>query len=842
MFSFLHKYSNFDKVEALKVLRAKVMLADADLNITYMNEALLDLMREAQDDIRKDLPRFSADELIGSNIDVFHKSPSHQRAMLARLDGPHNATIAVGGRNFDLAVMPIIAGNTRHGFVVEWIDAEERLQNIDFAAQITAIDRSQARIEFTPEGTIVNANANFLDVLGYSLEEIKGRHHSMFVEPALQGGHEYRNFWESLARGEFRAGEFKRLGKNGKEVWIQGSYNPIFDDHGKVAKVVKFASDVTAEKLRNAEFESKLNAISRVQAIIEFLPNGEVLTANDNFLQVLGYRLEEIKGRHHAMFVDAAYSQSQEYREFWARLNRGEFVADEFMRIGKGGRQVWILASYNPILDMNGNVVKVVKFATDVTGRVNAVNQIAAGLAKLAVNNLDADLVDSFIPEFEKLRSDFNESLRSLRGTAAIADRIAEGDLTVDVKLLSENDMLGVSLRAMVDNLRKTANLAATIAEGDLSTDVRPLSEKDALGIAMQTMTRNLRATAAVASTIAQGDLTIEAQAMSDKDVLGLALQRMVEQLSHVVTGAVAATGNVSSGSQQLSATSAQVSQGAAEQAASTEEASSAVEEMAANIKQNADNAAQTEQIARQSAKDADLSQQAVLRAVSAMATIVQKIGIVQEIARQTDLLALNAAVEAARAGEHGKGFAVVASEVRKLAERSQAAAAEIATMSSETVKSAQDAGEMLNRLVPDIRKTAELVAEISAACREQDVGVSQINVAIQQLDSVMQQNASAAEQMSATSTQLASQAEDLQASIDFFKVGTARAPGRPIASGAAKAIARPAPRVPAGGERKPTATARNTVSKQQERARGFALNLTLGEPDDDDRNFRANG
>jgi methyl-accepting chemotaxis protein len=230
------------------------------------------------------------------------------------------------------------------------------------------------------------------------------------------------------------------------------------------------------------------------------------------------------------------------------------------------------------------------------------------------------------------------------------------------------------------------------------------------------------------------------------------------------------ASQSVASGSEQLSASADQMSQGATEQAASTEEASSSMEEMAGNIKQNADNADQTEKIARRSADDA-ASGQAVARAVGAMQTIASKITIVQEIARQTDLLALNAAVEAARAGEHGRGFAVVASEVRKLAERSQAAAAEISTLSDDTVTSAHQAGEMLQRLVPDIRRTADLVGEISAACREQDVGAAQINQAIQQLDQVVQQNAAASEQVSATSQELSAQADRLQSTISFFRI-----------------------------------------------------------------------
>ncbi len=276
-----------------------------------------------------------------------------------------------------------------------------------------------------------------------------------------------------------------------------------------------------------------------------------------------------------------------------------------------------------------------------------------------------------------------------------------------------------------------------------------------------------------LANEVAGGNLSATATVKSNDEIKDLidALNAMTRKLRDVVSEVTAATRNVASGSQELSATSEQLSQGATEQASSTEEASASMEQMAATIKQSADNASQTEKIARQSAADAIASGEAVNNAVTAMQTIAEKIMVVQEIARQTDLLALNAAVEAARAGEHGRGFAVVASEVRKLAERSQAAAAEISTLSGQTVKTAQSAGEMLNKLVPDIQRTAELVEEISAGSREQNAGVAQINTAIQQLDKVTQQNTSAAEEMSASSEELANQAELLQKSISYFRV-----------------------------------------------------------------------
>jgi methyl-accepting chemotaxis protein len=234
------------KVLALDALKANVMVADAKLNITYMNPAVVDLLKEAEDDLKKELPRFSVASLIGSNIDVFHKNPAHQRGMLAALRQRHSATIRVGTRIFDLLVTPLKSGAKTTGFVVEWADAKERLLNLDYAAQIAAISRSQAIIEFTVDGHIMSANKNFLDTMGYaSVDEIRGRHHSMFLSKEYATSQEYKAFWNELKEGRYQSAEFKRVRKDGREIVISASYNPILDINGKVMKVVKFATDVT---------------------------------------------------------------------------------------------------------------------------------------------------------------------------------------------------------------------------------------------------------------------------------------------------------------------------------------------------------------------------------------------------------------------------------------------------------------------------------------------------------------------------------------------------------------------------------------------------------------------
>ena len=237
----------------------------------------------------------------------------------------------------------------------------------DMLAIYEALDRVQAIIEFELDGTVVSANENFLRLFGYEVNEVVGHHHRMFCDPAYVESDAYAEFWKKLGRGEFHAAEFKRLAKDGREIWLQASYNPVLDSDGKPIRVVKFATDVTASKLQIAEYEGKIRAIERAQAVIEFELDGTVITANDNFLDIFGYSLDEVVGKHHRIFCDPGYAESLEYKRFWQKLGRGEYEADEFKRINKKGAEVWLQASYNPIFDMEGRPLKVVKFASDIT-------------------------------------------------------------------------------------------------------------------------------------------------------------------------------------------------------------------------------------------------------------------------------------------------------------------------------------------------------------------------------------------------------------------------------------------------------------------------------------------
>ncbi len=341
-------------------------------------------------------------------------------------------------------------------------------------AVLDAINRSQAVIEFALDGTILSANANFLTAMGYDASEVIGRNHRMFVEAGADEG-ECAAFWDRLRAGRFDTGEYKRVGKGGREVWIQASYNPVLDADGKPIKVIKFASDITAAKLAAADTRGQLDAISKSQAVIEFTTSGEVMTANANFCAALGYRLDEIQGRHHRMFVPAEEASSRAYAEFWATLAQGNYQSAEYLRIGKGGKEVWIQASYNPILDMNGKTFKIVKYATDITARKHAVQKLGEGLSVLAQGDLTRQIDEAFIGELDEVREAYNTTLskfslivQKLRNTSGTL-KTATSELLAGANDLS--DRTGRQAAAIEETSAAMDQLASTVSDNARRAD-----------------------------------------------------------------------------------------------------------------------------------------------------------------------------------------------------------------------------------------------------------------------------------------------------------------------------------------------------------------------------------
>jgi methyl-accepting chemotaxis protein len=538
---------------------------------------------------------------------------------------------------------------------------------------VDALSRSQAIIEFDLQGNILDANENFCRALGYKLEEIKGQHHRIFCDPAYAATAEYRQFWSNLGSGKFDAGEYKRHTKAGEEIWIQASYNPVLK-HGKPVKVVKIAADITAAKARAAEDAAKLSAISHSQAVIEFTPQGEILDANENFCQGLGYALSEIKGRHHRMFCDPAYAASPEYTAFWQKLASGEFIADEFVRFGKGGKEIWIQAAYNPIRNLKGQVYKVVKFATDVTPRMSAINSLGNGLKALSDGDLEQRLDMTFVPSMEATRHDFNEVIAKLRA-------------------------------------------------------------------AMQTVAEN-------------------------------------------ATGIAGSSGEIAGASDDLARRTEQ-------QAASLEETAAALEQITTTVSDSSHRADEAGRLVTLTKQNAEQSGQIVRDAIAAMDQIAKSSGeitniisVIDEIAFQTNLLALNAGVEAARAGEAGKGFAVVAQEVRELAQRSATAAKEIKTLInassgyvSNGVHLVGQTGSALGEIVDQVAAIHTNVAAIVEASREQSASLKEINQAVNVMDQATQKNAAMVEETTAASHSLSSEADNLRRLLQQFRMGKTAGP-----------------------------------------------------------------
>ncbi len=379
---------------------------------------------------------------------------------------------------------------------------------LDNAGRLASIDRTQAIIEFSMDGTIRKANANFLTVLGYSHGEIQGKHHSMFVQDKDRHTPAYKAFWENLNRGEVQAGEIKRISKDGRQLWLRASYNPILDHAGKPTKVVEFAIDVTDELTRIADCENQLVSVGKAQAVIEFNLDGTITKANANFLDTVGYSWEEIKGRHHRMFVSEKDQKTADYADFWASLNRGETRIAEFKRIGKGGKEIFLQAAYSPINDINGNPVKVVKYATEVTAAAYArddlktkVGMILEVVNAAAKGDLTQPITVSGTDPIGQLGEGLNRFFTDLRGSiSSIGD-----NATALAGASEELSAVSAEMSTNADETSSQANVVSAASE-QVSANVQTVATGvDEMNMAIREIAKN----ASEAARVSQQAVTV---------------------------------------------------------------------------------------------------------------------------------------------------------------------------------------------------------------------------------------------------------------------------------------------------------------------------------------------
>ncbi len=686
---------NLDALKsALDSLGTNIFLGDRNQNLVFMNRRAEETLRAIEPVIRKELG-LTVDQLLGGPIDRFHntRAPEIRKLLSNPRNYPVKTDIKLGSLTLALEVNAVQDSEGQLiGQVVNWSDVtkvrETEAKNVDYAGQITAMSNSMAFIEFQMDGTIVTANSNFLKALGYSLDEIRGKHHSMFVDDEFRNSGEYRDFWARLNRGDFVAGEFKRIAKGGKVIYIQASYLPVCDASGKPFKVVKYASDVTAGALQRQQ-------AARLKAMVENAPINMMLSDMDNIityvnpatvksLQPLAHLLPVPLDKIVGSSVDIFHKNPAHQRQILG--NPRNLPRNAHIKVGENTLDLLV----SPIVDEHGKYVGAMATWTNITDRLK-MEEDTQRMAAEAQRNA------------EELQQKVNELLVTV--TAA-----ADGDLTKTVTI-----------------------------QGD-----------DAIG------------------QLAHG------------------LDSMISNLRDVLAQIVDAAGQFAEGARVVSEGATSLSDGAQTQSANVEEMSASIQSLNKAIASVAENARQANSVAKDTASRAEDGGQAVQKNIEAMKLIDKSaeqigeiIGVISEIASQTNLLALNAAIEAARAGEHGLGFAVVADEVRKLAERSSQAAKEITQLIKESTQRVKEGaslseqtGEALKKIIEGVEKTAASISQIAEATTEQTSTAEEVSKGVQNIAAITENNASAAEEMSGSSEELSGQAGQLRELVSRFNIG----------------------------------------------------------------------
>jgi methyl-accepting chemotaxis protein len=683
-------------------------------------------------------------------------------------------------------------------------DSARANESAEMKAQLAAITRVMAVISFDLTGTILDVNDNFLSVMGYRREEVVGQKHSMFVEPAFAKSEEYHQFWKDLQAGRPNVATSRRLAKGGKEVVLQASYNPILDSSGKPYKVVKYASDLTEQTRLAAETKAQMTAIDRSMAVISFDLTGTILEANDNFLSAMGYRREEIVGQKHSMFVEPTFAKSDAYRDFWDDLRAGKANVATFRRLGKGGKEVLLQASYNPIFDQQGKPYKVVKYASDLTEQTRAAAEaerqrletiLAESLrAKSALDNSATPIMmsdEKFVVVY------MNETMRQLltRHEAAIQRELPN---------FRVNEIVGNSidrfhrsphvqrqrLQAMTAATKVRLPLGGRLLEQVVVPARDPAGKVLGYSVAWEDQTDQVNAQKDVEMLLKaaiDGDLTHRLDVARYEGFVGQVAQGMNQLLDSVsdafrqVRGAVEQIGQAA---QELRSTSQMMSSSSVELNRAAQESSSSLARATEMVRANSESAAMANQLVSETSSAAQGGQSRMNDMSSAMGEIngsaqqiAKIIKVIDEIAFQTNLLALNAAVEAARAGRHGKGFAVVAQEVRNLAERSAKAAKETAQLIEDSVakvaqgvRIADDTRGALDAIINNVAKVVDLAGEIASASSEQARTLDTVSGSMGQVTENAQAGSQQSNQVAAAAEEMGRQMELLKQRLEAYK------------------------------------------------------------------------
>jgi methyl-accepting chemotaxis protein len=679
----------------------------------------------------------------------------------------------------------------------------------ELKAKWAALQQSQAVLEFDLTGRILAANDRALAILGYQLEEVAGKHHSIFVEPHYAASDEYRQFWERLGQGQFDANEYKRIAKGGRTVWIQASYNPVLDSKGRPYKVVKFAQDVTARRVKDNEYAAQIAAIQKSQAVIEFRMDGTITAANDNFLATFGYRLDEIVGKHHGMFVDAAYRDSNEYREFWARLNQGQYECAEYRRLGKGGKEIWIQGSYNPIADMSGKWYKVVKFATDITERKLAQRRTeelvdeaarlrsAVDVTQSAIMIVDRNLVltymnrtvielmrkreNEFRTVFPRFDADklvgscidlFHKNPEHQRRLLADAGRqpfhtdIRVGPLTFAITANMIRDPDGEYVGNLLEwqdvtvqrhAQREIEALLVSATQGQIDARIDATSYDGVMRSFGEGMNRVMDAVATpfhetrhVVGALARGDLTCSMQGAFQGEfaLLGEQLNGSLDTLKKLVTQLDAAASNITNAASDIAEGNGNLNKRTQEQSASLEETSASLEEMTATVKQNAANATQANQLASGARAAAEKGGEVVSSAVNAMAAITESSKKVADIISVIEQIAFQTNMLALNA-------AVEAARAGDQGRGFAVVAAEVRNLAQRSAAAAKEIKGLIQDSQEKVQLGAKLVNHSGETLQEIVSAVKKVSDIVGEINAASDAQASGIDQINSTVAQM---------------------------------------------------------------------------------------